>query len=502
MKFLDIFKVFFQSNENWVVKESFSTFELQCNTDDLRLPSHEEINTIKEFIPIRDNFFIFIKCDDYEICRYNKDTNINDFLEKLNESLEDEDDENYSLTLKIDKIVDKGNLTIYDANSFIKFIEGLKFQQILYNFNRLILEYGQIYFRSSEVIYGDSDSIHFLDENEEINLGDSRRNEIITMRNQITTYLNSSEYDLVAEDFIFYKKTNNDNINKIFYKLSIIYSIISISDVSIIKDDKLKVIINGYRRIEAVIKYNEIYDEKLEEYLKVYSWIYDNNINNNFIDKVGITRNVISSSINENNILKGTEGLFNSICSAHSIYLKENVKEYLEVKAKVTEFLFDLSNKMSDLSNEIGKAMLNNIIAFLGVYIGIFISSAFSEEQSKVFSKDISYMSLLLLIGSGLYLLLSIWEEYSEYKRYEEIYYRFKKSYNDVLDTNDIESIFKNDEYLKNDKKYIIKKSRVYIFIWIVVLIVLFSFTYNRGYEHLRPIIDNIRSFLIFKGIN
>lgn len=499
MKFLDIFKVFFQSDENLTVKESFFTFELQCNTNNLRLPSREEFDRIKEFVPTRDNFFIFIKADEYEICRYSKDTNIDEFLNKIKDSLEDEDDENYSITLKIDKLVNEGNLTIYDVSSFATFLEGLKLQQILYNFNRFIFEYGGIYFRSCEDVYGDSDSIHFLKENEDINLRSSRRSELITMRSQITTYLNSSEYDLVAEDFIFYRKTNNDNINNVFYKLSVLYSIIGISDVSIIKDDKLKLIINGYRRIEAIVDYNGIYDEKLNEYLKVYDWIYDNNINNNFVDKVGISRNVISSSINENNILNGIEGLFNSICSAHSIYLKENVKEYLEVKAKVTEFLFDLSSKMSELSNEIGKAMLNNIIAFLGVYIGIFITSAFSEGQSEIFSKDISYMSLLLLIGSCGYLLLSIWEEYSEYKRYKEIYDRFKKSYNDVLDNNDIKSIFKNDEYLENDKKYIIKKSRVYIFIWIVVLIALFSFTYNRGYEHLRPIIDSIINFFIIR---
>lgn len=496
MKFLDIFKVFFQCDENLLIKESFSTFELKCNTNNLRLPSREEFDRIKEFVPIRDNLFIFIESDGYEICRYSKDTNIDEFLKKIKESLEDEDDENYLITLKIDKLVNEGNLTIYDASSFAIFLEGLKLQQILYSFNRFILEYGGIYFRSYEIICGDSDSIHFLKENEEINLINSRRSELITMRSQITTYLNSSEYDLVTEDFILYRKTNNDNINNVFYKLSILYSIIGISDVSIIKDDKLKLIINGYRRIEAIVDYNGIYDEKLNEYLKVYTWIYDNNINNNFVDKVGIARNVISSSINENSILNGIEGLFNSICSAHSIYLKENVKEYLEVKAKVTEFLFDLSSKMSELSNEIGKAMLNNIIAFLGLYIGIFITSAVSEGQQQIFSKDISYMSILLLIGSFGYLLLSIWEEYSEYKRYKEIYERFKKSYNDVLDNNDIESIFKNDEYLKNDKNYIIKKSRVYIFIWIAVLIALFSYTYNRGYEHLRPIIDSILNFL------
>ena len=48
MKFLDIFKVFFQSDDNLIVKESFSTFELQCNTNTLRLPSREEFNRIKE----------------------------------------------------------------------------------------------------------------------------------------------------------------------------------------------------------------------------------------------------------------------------------------------------------------------------------------------------------------------------------------------------------------------------------------------------------------------
>lgn len=495
MNLLKEIKVFFHSDENWNIKENFNCLELECSTNNLRLPLYNEIEAISKFIPSRDKLFIYIECDNYEICRYYKDKDINKFLSSLKASLDDEDDNNYLIKFKIDKFIDKGNLTIYDANSFIKYLYELEFQQILYIFNKLILENENLYFRSSEINCGYSDSIYFLKENEEKTYSNSRRKNKISMRNEVTTYLNSSEYELVAEDFIFNSKTNNERINYLFYKLSIIYSIIGIADVSIIKENKLKVIINGYRRVEGIIDYNVKFTEELNEYLKVYTWIYENNIKNNFVDKVGITRNVITTSINDNNFIQGIKGLFNSISSAHSIYLKDNVKEYLEVKAKVTEFLFDLSSKMSELSNDIGKAMMKNIVAFLGVYIGMFITSAFGESQTKIFSRDISYISILLLIGSCGYLILSIWEEYGEYKRYKIIYDRFKKSYNDVLDNNDIESIFKKDDYLKEDKNYIIKKSCIYTFIWIIILIILFSFTYNRGYEHLKPIIDKIVYF-------
>lgn len=76
MKFLDIFKVFFQSDEDLIVEESFYTFKVKCDTNNLRLPSREEFDRIKEFVPPRDNLFIFIESDGYEICKYSKDTNI------------------------------------------------------------------------------------------------------------------------------------------------------------------------------------------------------------------------------------------------------------------------------------------------------------------------------------------------------------------------------------------------------------------------------------------
>ena len=224
----------------------------------------------------------------------------------------------------------------------------------------------------------------------------------------------------------------------------------NIVEIVDLKDsNKIKLTLNGYKRIDCTIDYKDLNLSHTLQYYNVYNWIYTHGSS---IDKIAIARNVISLMCKDNNLFIIDVDLMPSIKSAHNIYLKENVSEYLDVKAKITEFLFDLTTKMSDLANDIGKALINNIIAFLGLYIGIFITSAFSEGEKEIFTKDISYMSIFLLLGSCGYLILSIVEEFIEYKRYKEIYDRFKESYNDILDHNDIELIFKNDEYLKKDR--------------------------------------------------
>lgn len=457
--------------------------KIPLNTDAI----NKEINNIS----IRDKIRLKIIEDEIATASFSSGDNINEFFEDYN--LNDYEEE-----VKVNIIISKKEanniLSIYDLNKFIDYLESLSFKGIMSKMNELINNKFIVFEVMNCLINEQSTSIFFKSSNVSVScdINSVERKNLLRKREELVNWVNQNEIDLLPIDFHLINP-ENERIIELFNKLKVVLSIMNIVEIVDLKDsNKIKLTLNGYKRIDCTIDYKDLNLSHTLQYYNVYDWIYTHGSS---IDKIDIARNVISLMCKDNNLFIIDMDLMPSIKSAHKIYLKENVSEYLDVKAKITEFLFDLTTKMSDLANDIGKALINNIIAFLGLYIGIFITSAFSEGETEIFSKDISYMSMLLLLGSCGYLILSIVEEFIEYKRYKEIYDRFKESYNDVLDHNDIELIFKNDEYLKKDKKYIIKKSCIYIFCWILVLVALFSFTYNRGYEHLRPIIDSIINF-------
>ncbi|WP_211047310.1 hypothetical protein, partial [Pectobacterium versatile] len=57
----------------------------------------------------------------------------------------------------------------------------------------------------------------------------------------------------------------------------------------------------------------------------IYEWIYNQG---NFVDKIGLARNIISIHTQDNSILNIPKSVLKSIESSFDIYLKDNVKQY------------------------------------------------------------------------------------------------------------------------------------------------------------------------------
>ncbi len=469
--------------EYLILKETVNYFKIVYTSNEVSLPNSQEILDIKKKVPLRDKLKIYIECDEIEIARCSSKDDIEKFLYDFEESINDVDDVNYKITIDINKNIDDGNISVYNCRTFIKYLKELSLNQILFKINNIIKKFGAVYFRTDDIFYMNTKSIYFLQENDEICLDNNFRTNKILNRNQNCSYLNTSEYEFIAEDFILINKSNNSELNEIFFKLATIYSLIGICDVSIIKNEEITLIVNGYRRIDGKIIYSENFNTTMEEYIKIYNWIYNESNNDSCTDKIGISRNVITSSIVENKINSPYEGLFRSICSAHSIYLKENVKEYLDVKSKISEFNFELMQKMSELSKEIGKSLYNNLKVIASFYGTVFVMNILSDKKlDNIFTKDITNLSLVICGFSFIYMIITRFNIKKEIEIFENQYERMKHNYDEILNSEDRENIFKNDEYINQDKKIIKMKVRFYSIIWIVAIIIFLMLIYHLGY--------------------
>lgn len=442
-------------------KETFESVTLNLKCTLLIVP---DLQKILRLVSHRDRIRFKIIEEGYLIASYSSGDSIDDFVKQINPN-------EYRVELTIVKNIENNELSIYDFDKFSEFLELLSLKNILTKFN-YILSNDYIIFRTKNDNYTcESKSIFVLPEGKKFNSKVEDRNNVLKKRTMICNFLNAAECKLIASDFRFNRNINN-KFNKIMHKLSEIISIISVSDISIIKNEnEVSLTINGYRRVDSIIKYDINIDEYENVYYDVQEWLYsDGNLN----DKIGIIRNLISINIEKNNIFSCNGSLFSSIKSAHEIYLKQNIEKYLDVKEKVTEFLIQLNEETSKIANTLGDMLLYNAKVGITFYGTVVIMNILSDKRlDNIFTDDIIYISFIMIILSFIFMMFSRYQIKKDIERYNNQYFRVKHSYDEILDGEDIEEIFKHDLYLKEDLEYINKKVNVATKCWIIILLLL-----------------------------
>ena len=308
--------------------------------------------------------------------------------------------------------------------------------------------------------------------------------------NSVSNFVNNIEFSLLPNDFsIITTNMNNEFIERL-KKIKIIFSLLYIADYSAIDDENIKLKLNGYRNKDYLIKIKDFnYLDKYEEFYKIYEWIFQDA---NECDKMALTRNVISMYCKYTDILDIDEKTFLAIKSNYNIYLKENVDKYIELKKELTSFIMNTSNQINDIIGNFIGNFEKNIVAFITFILGTIIANIVSDTPlNNIFTKDIITIIFVILLGSLFYLVITIIETYYRFLSYKKNYDDLKESYRDILDEQDIVTIFKNDkEYLKN-KKNVKKITVIFSILWVTLVIIAFiSMVLNYNSEHIKKVID------------
>lgn len=478
-----------------VYTEDFDKVSIDIITDNCMPLSNktvldEIINNISERDSIICKIFECNENDEFQITSYSNGDKLEDFISDIR-LIELEENIAYRIRLKIVKHIDNNELSIYSLEKFVEYLKKIQLTSILSRFNDMLSTKIIIFRLQNYDKEFNSESIFFLNKNSEriIDLESikNRRNIKIKQIRRVCKLIQTTKYKLISDDFNF-ENCEEINLKSIMNKIKVILSIISICDISDIKNEnEIEIIINGYKRIETIISYHNISEEKLLAVYEIEKWIYSDE---KIEDKIGIARNIISISSSEN-LSEVDDNLVSSIKSAHSIYLKENVKEYLEVKSKISEFNFDLMQKMSESAKDIGKSLNNNIMVVATFYGTVIVMNILSDKRlENIFTKDITNLSLGICLVSIIYLLLTKYSIKKEIEVFEKQYCRVKNYYNEILESEDIDNIFKHNKYLIEDIKFIQDKANIYSLVWIILILVLIVIIYHLGYIHVWDLIN------------
>lgn len=480
-------------------KEDFESVKINIAFKNVPSLIFCDIQTIVNNIDNRERVRLYIYDEGKNlITNYSSNDDLQEFINNANNELSNNSNINFKMTI----VKDSSNniISIYSLDNFVEYMEGLDLNMILPKFSRM-LKVDRILFilKNNEETFN-SESIFFSHYIPEMSYDSEKRYEKLDSIRSVCNFIQTSEYELLADDFNFVN-CYHERLNKVMNKIKVFLSITSICDMCSVKNNnELYGIINGYKKKEISISYKEDINKTMEQSYDIQKWIYGEG---NIIDKIGITRNILSISIKNRKFITDDD-IFSSIKSAHSIYLKENVKEYLEAKAKVNEFIFDLAQKVSDISKEIGKSLKSNLIAIGTFYVTVVLMNILNDKRlDNIFTKDITTISLGIWIISLVYMFISKYEIKKDVRRFEQQYYRVRGSYEDILNKEDLDNIFREDKYLEEDKEYIKKKTRVYLIAWAICLSIMIIIICYLGFEHIDGIFESIKASLyaLFKKI-
>lgn len=175
----------------------------------------------------------------------------------------------------------------------------------------------------------------------------------------------------------------------------------------------------------------------------MYQWVFSDS---SISSKLGILRNLISLSNSKDLKVCFSHNLLKSLFSNYQVYMKENVKQYFEIKNKVTEFMFDLLNKSFDIYDQYKVASRNTALAVLSYFFTVVVLRAINKQNLEVlFTPEIASISIVFILSAIIYVCMVhsdlIKKNISIKMRVKELRVRYEQ----VLCEEEIEDLFNSE---------------------------------------------------------
>jgi len=464
--------------EETTVEENLTEVKLSAKCNDLTIPTKENLDQVSAEINSRDSVNVSIVQNDYtwNFVQEDKDCNYEQFSQNCSIIQQNEEKE---IIISITKKIESQIVSIYYLESFVKYLEGLTLGGFLLKINDIFNPNKLIIFeiQNKSFIEFSTETIKFIpkgSQNQIKGVQNDVRNDKLNKINNLCYCNVISQYQFTPDDFYPITPKNNTTLDSIFCKVSLLYSAIFLFDIFSIDKSDIEYKLNGYKTISQKLDFQNIDISSYEIYYQIYSWVYDGG---NIVDKIGLARNILSLNFNKET-LKLSETTFEAIKSGFKIYQKENIKQYIEIRNKISDQLIELQNKADKIVENFVSDYKKTFLAVVSFFISIIVIRVVSKgDFSGGFTIEVTYLISGFLLISLFVMFFARWEINKQMKRYEEFYKNLKVRYTDLLDASDINRILNNDTDFNCNKKFIEKKRCAYTILWIVSLFVLFVIT-------------------------
>ncbi|MTK53452.1 hypothetical protein [Paludibacter sp.] len=454
------------------IQENYSEVIIKVSCPNGKIPSEDDFKKLLLEINSRDSIHISI-LEGQEIVDVFNSAHEGDFDSFINECKECLQNSPFDLRITIVKNNIKQIISVYYPDNFIKYLSDLSviyFLEVITNSlngNDYIIYEVQ----DESFISFSTNRIKFVAQGIQPTINKIDRDNLDKIKNLCHSDI-ISQFKFIPDDF--YPLGNNIILNELFQRVTLFYCAIFLFDILNVNNNKLNYRLNGYRTISQDISISDINLSSYEIYYQIYTWVYEGG---NIVDKIGLTRNILSLNFKQET-LEIAGSTFDAIKSNYKIYQKENIKQYIEIRNKISEQLVNLQEKAEKIVESYVADYKRSFLAVVSFYISVIIIRVISKgDFTGGFTLEVSLLSIGFLLIFLLVMCYSRWEIKQQLERYEAIYQNMKTRYSDLLEESDIKRILNNDEDYDSNLEYIKKKERKYTELWIISLVVLLLIT-------------------------
>jgi hypothetical protein len=465
------------------IKERFDEFLLLFTLASIHTIDTGQFEDALKFLNVRDGLHLSFTIDDGESTDFYSGNLVSEFLNDLNGKLTLVEDEVVNFTIRITKNAVGGVISVYSYEDIINYFQSLTVQAILNDFNKFLPKenYLVFEFQTNEPV-SKTKSIWFVNKGFSGTPYQIDRQPVLS-KAQTSCYFNYlPKLSLIPQDFEFLELPG-EKLAEVFNKLTSILSVAFLFDITNLQNNHLEFRLNGYKSINGTSDLSAFKVDPENQYFKIYNWVYDSG---NFVDKIGLARNIISLHF-ENEKLSELKGdPFTSIQSSYKVYEKQNIKQYIEIRNKISDQLLSFHDRANKIIETFASGFQKSAFALLTFYISAIILKVLGKDKLvQVFTIDAAILSTSFILCSIIYYFVLKWEVKVQKDRFENNYNDVKKRYTDLLDQQDISRILNNDHEFNSDLKFIQDKGKNYTIMWFSFLAIFFVstwllyFTYN-----------------------
>lgn len=475
MRYHDFFNSIGTPNKIEIFEEDFNEFTIEYSYQAILLPTEETIKNILAEVKNSDICSVYLSIDHGESIILKDDNNFSSSFNDLNNLLSShEEGEKINIKINIYKTSTNNQFHFYSKDCFFNYIKSFDSLSLANFFSSSVFNHtSKIYILINDFVGTLNSSRFFIAaqyqaEEEDYDYREKRTSNIIS--NNHSSFF--GKLKVLPEDFIFSGNSEMElTALERFQRLGKILLISSIFDITDLTKENFYYKLNGYKSISESIDVDNINIRNLNDFYNIYLWIYSSG---SILDKIGLARNLISLHLKKDSSLELEGDVFESLKSSYKIYEIQNVKQYIEVRNKMSDQILDYGKRVASFTDNFANGFQKSALSLVTFFSSLIVTRILATPKNN--SDFIMYSTLITLVFIGItlvYMIISRYELNEQESRFKKSYEDFKKRYTDLLTEEDITRILNNDEEHNSDLLYIKKKKKWYTTLWIIVLVLI-----------------------------
>lgn len=268
----------------------------------------------------------------------------------------------------------------------------------------------------------------------------------------VSVFLNRNEIPFVPEDFHVIEKRYGEPVLSLFQKLECVLYLLYIANTSYVVENKLVIQLKIDSGMDIEL-HDFQSDEKIQE---IGSWIFSGD---SAVERAGIARNILAEKCKtSSDLLNISQDTINSIKSNFVIYQRDTTEQYIETKNRIADNIVELGRQQEDMVQDIVDGLRNNLIAIVTFLITVILAGVDMDKmlQGDSLPYNVRFVTIILIVGSAVYLIASIIGTNFKLKSLERSYNQLKEHYETLLVADDVNTAFGStyEETVQRVKKY------------------------------------------------